>query len=413
MSQRRVVITGLGVIAPNGVGKEGFWSSLVRGISAVARIASFDVSGFSTQIAAEVPCFDPRDFMMPLRASQMWRFSQFAVASSVLAVRDAGLDLHRSPLSPRTAVCFGTSVAGLSAAEPLHARFLRADPGRNLFQFVTECPPHAATSHVAIELGITGPSFTISSNCCTGLDVIGLGHAQISSGLSDIVIAGACEAPISPMVVSAFSALKLLSTRNDAPALASRPYDRDRDGLVLGEGGGAVVLEDLDAALSRGAPVYAEVGGHATANEASDMRDSNPDGALLATVIDQAISRAGICGSDIDYINAHGSALPDYDVCDTNAFKAAFGERAYQIPITSIKSMIGQAISASGAFQVISACLSMRDHVLPPTINQNARDPDCDLDYVPNHARHSVVNNVLINAHGIGGSLSALVLKRF
>jgi 3-oxoacyl-[acyl-carrier-protein] synthase II len=143
------------------------------------------------------------------------------------------------------------------------------------------------------------------------------------------------------------------------------------------------------------------------------MRDSNPDGALLATVIDQAISRAGICGSDIDYINAHGSALPDYDVCDTNAFKAAFGERAYQIPITSIKSMIGQAISASGAFQVISACLSMRDHVLPPTINQNARDPDCDLDYVPNHARQSVVNNVLINAHGIGGSLSALVLKRF
>src|SRR4030095_11268587 len=154
-------------------------------------------------------------------------------------------------------------------------------------------------------------------------------------GLSDIVIAGACEAPISPMVVSAFSALKLLSTRNDAPALASRPYDRDRDGLVLGEGGGAVVLEHLDAALSRGAPVYAEVGGHATANEASDMRDSNHDGALLATVIDQAISRPVICGSDIDYINAHGSALPDYDVCDTNAFKAAVGERAYQIPITS------------------------------------------------------------------------------
>jgi 3-oxoacyl-(acyl-carrier-protein) synthase len=228
---------------------------------------------------------------------------------------------------------------------------------------------------VAIELGITGPTFTVSSNCCTGLDAIGLGHAHIASGLADIVVAGGCEAPISPLVVSAFSALKALSTRNDAPARASRPYDRDRDGLVLGEGGGAVVLEALDSALRRGAAPYAEVGGHASATEALDMRETNVDGRLMATVIGTAVARAGIPHSAIDYINAHGSALPDFDVCDTNAFKAAFGERAYQIPITSIKSMIGQAISASGLFQVIAACLSLRHHVLPPTINQEHAIP--------------------------------------
>ena len=384
----------------------------MTGPSAVERIVCFDASGFPTQIAAEVRRFDPGDFMAPLRARQMWRFSQFAVASSVLAVRDAGLRIDHPSLSSRAAVCFGTSVAGTSGAEPFHARFLRAGPGRNHFQFVTECPPHAATSRVAIELGITGPSFTISSNCCTGLDVIGLGYSQIASGFADVVVAGGCEAPISPMVVSAFSALKLLSTRNDAPARASRPYDRDRDGLVLGEGGGAVVLEALDSALRRGASPYAEVGGHAAASEAVDMRETNVDGKLMATVIAMAVSRAGIAGPEIDYINAHGSALPDYDVCDTNAFKVAFGEHAYRIPITSIKSMIGQAVSASGVFQVISACLSLRHHVLPPTINQETRDADCDLDYVPNHARSAVVNNVLINAHGIGGGLSALVLKR-
>jgi 3-oxoacyl-[acyl-carrier-protein] synthase II len=412
LTSRRVVITGLGAIAPNGIGKDAFWASLIRGESAVGRITSFDPSRFRTHIAAEIRDLDPTDFVAPLRAGQMWRFAQFAVASALLAIRDAGIQPGSTTLSERTAICFGTSVAGAAGAEPLHTQFLRDRPTRRLLQFVTECPPHSAASHVAIELGITGPSLTVSTNCCTGLDVIGVAHAQVASGFSDIAVAGACEAPIAPMTLGAFSALNLLSTRNDAPALASRPYDRSRDGLVLGEGGGAVVLEELGSAVARGATIYAEIGSHASSNEASDMRETDVKGTRMAATARAAVSRAGLCGPDIDYINAHGSSLPDYDTCDTNAFKAAFGEHAYRIPISSIKSMIGQAIAASGLFQVISSCLSMRDNLLPPTINQVEPDPDCDLDYVPNRARPAVVSNVLINAHAIGGGLSALVLKR-
>lgn len=406
---RRVVITGLGVVAPNGIGREAFWRGLVSGAPAVRNIRSFNASRNQCQVAAEVD-FNPSDFFSQKRTRELWRFSQFAVSAAVLAVRDAKLAIQ-SHLSDRTAVCFGTSVNGMGDAERLHEGFLERGPTRQLIPVVIGCPPHSASSQISIELGTTGPTMTISSNCCTGLDAVYAGWSQIASGRADVAIVGGAEAPLFPFSFASFEALGLLTKRNSDPAGASRPYDALRDGLVLGEGGGALVLEDLSFARDRGAEIYAEVAGYAAAGEGMDMRRSEPTGSALASAIERALDSAGMTALDIDYINAHGSSLPDYDVCDTNAFKKAFGRAAYSIPVSSIKSMLGQAVSASGAFQAISSCLSIQENVVPPTINQEIADPQCDLDYVPNKARSCRVRTVLMNAHGIGGGFSVLILK--
>ena len=408
-SLRRVAITGLGVVAPNGIGKDAFWTGLTSGTPAIRRISSFDASKNECQIAAEVD-FSPAQFFQPKRTRELWRFSQFAVAASLLATRDARLNIEQA-LCDRVAVCFGTSVNGLGDAERLHERFLQEGASRQLIPVVVACPPHTATSQVAIELGITGPTQTISSNCCTGLDAVHAAWSQIASGRVDIAIAGGSEAPLFPFSFAAFEALGLLSRRNDDPPAASRPYDRLRDGLVLGEGAGALILEELSFARDRGAHVYAEVAGFASAGEGTDMRRSDLTGTALASAMERAISSAGMTPREIDYINAHGSSLPDYDYCDTNAIKKVFGPGAYSLPVSSIKSMLGQAVSASGAFQAIASCLSIRDGIVPPTINQEVRDPACDLDYVPNKARSCRVRTVLMNAHGIGGGFSVLILK--
>jgi 3-oxoacyl-[acyl-carrier-protein] synthase II len=406
---RRVVITGLGAIAPNGIGKDAFWRGLVSGVPAIRRISTFDTSKNECRIAAEVD-FSPSAFFSVKRTRELWRFSQFAVSAALLATQDARLTIERA-LADRVAVCFGTSVNGMGDAEQVHEQFLERGPSRQLIPIVVGCPPHTATSQIAIELGTTGPAVTVSSNCCTGLDAIQAGWSQIASGRVDVAIAGGAEAPLFPFTFSSFEALGLLSKRNDDPRAASRPYDALRDGLVLGEGGGAVVLEELSFARDRGAEIYAEVAGFATAGEGADMRKSDATGSALASAIGRALTSAQMTPDDIDYINAHGSSLPDYDVCDTNAFKKVFGRGAYNVPLSSIKSMLGQAVSASGAFQAISSCLSIRDGILPPTANQEVRDPQCDLDCVPNKARSSRVRNVLMNAHGIGGGFSVLILK--
>jgi 3-oxoacyl-[acyl-carrier-protein] synthase II len=411
VKRRRVVITGVGVVAPNGIGKDAFWQNLIAGKSAVDWITAFDPAPYPSRIAAEVKVFNPQKFMSPKRARQLWRFSQFAVASAVMAVEDASIKIAET-VATETSVCFGTSINGMGTAEQSHATFLEKGPDQVRPHILLECPPHASASHVAIELGITGPTLTISSNCCTGLDVIDAGYKQIVSGRSDVAIVGGCEAPIFPFSFATFSAVRLLSTRNDNPKKASRPYDMLRDGLVLGEGGGAVVLEEMEFARGRGAPIYAEVAGYASATEQTDMRKTDTTGETLAAAIRRALRNAGIHESEIDYVNAHGSSVPDYDICDTNAFKTVFGHKVFNIPISSIKSMLGQAISVSGMFQVISSCLAIRDSIIPPTINQEVPDPLCDLDYVPNKARTCRVNQVLMNSHGIGGSLSTLILRR-
>ena len=407
---RRVVITGLGVVSPIGIGKDAFWRNLVAGKSGVDYITAFDASPYPCKVAAEVKDFEPTEFMRSRTAKQMARFSQFAVASTRLALDDARLDVNRVPAS-EISICYGTSVNGGGdvAATALLALEREGVQGVKPWSAL-EYPPHAASSYIAIEFGITGPALSVSSNCCTGLDAIYAGASAIRTGVSRAAIVGGCDAPIFPLSFGAFCALGALSKRNDAPARASRPYDALRDGIVLAEGAAALVLEELDMALDRGAHAYAEVLGHASASEAIGMRKGDLSGRAMAGAILSAIRDSDLSPRDIDHINAHGSSLQDYDICDSNAFKEALQTHAYRIPITSIKSMIGQPVSAAGALQVAASCLSIRHQVAPPTINQEVPDPKCDLDYVPNVARTARIKRALVNGHSFGGSVSALVV---
>ncbi len=411
MKHRRVVITGLGVVAPNGIGKEAFWQNLIAGKSGVDWITAFDPTPYPCKVAAEVRDFNPKDFISARKVKMMGRFSQFAVAATRLALDDAKLSITPS-LSSEMAISYGTSAAGegdITEDAVGGGRYLEG-PDKIPPWSALEFPPHAPASYIAIEFKIKGPALSISSNCCTGLDTIYAGLSQIVSGKAKVVLAGSCDAPIFPLVFGAFCSLGALTKRNDEPQKASRPYDLLRDGLVVGEGAATLVLEDLEFALEREAYIYAEVLGHGAASEAIGMRKGDLTGTVMASAITTAIKDAGLSPSDIDYINAHGSSLPDFDVCDSNAFKHALGDHAYRIPISSIKSMIGQPISAAGTIQTAAACLSIQHQLVPPTINQEVPDPRCDLDYVPNTSRVARVKRVLINGHSFGGSVSALVI---
>jgi 3-oxoacyl-[acyl-carrier-protein] synthase II len=406
-NSRRVVITGLGVVAPNGIGKETFWQNLIAGKSAIDYITAFDASAHSCQVAAEVKDFHPSDFMSARRAKVMSRFSQLAVAATRLAMEDAGVP---ASMSKSMAICFGTSVSGLEIAVDGVQDFVAKGPGVIKPWTALEYPPHAAASYLAIEFAINGPALTISSNCCTGVDAINAAARQIASGQAEAAVAGSSDAPLFPIIFDAFCSLGALTKRNDDPTKASRPYDLLRDGLVLAEGGAAVILEELEVALARGATIYAEVLGHNAASEAIGMRKGDLSGRVMAETIRCAIRNADLLIEDIDHINAHGSSLPDFDVCDTKAFKTALGDHAYRIPISSIKSMIGQPVSAAGVFQTAAACLSIKHQEVPPTINQEVPDPQCDLDYVPNLSRTARIRYALINGHSFGGSVSAMVI---
>jgi len=410
MKPRRAVITGLGVVAPNGIGKDAFWANLVAGRPAVERITSFDPSPYPCQVAAEVRDFKPTDFISARKAKMMARFSQFAVAATRLALEDAKLSITPS-LSSETIVAYGTSMNGGGdvTEDAVEAR-QRGGPGEINPWAALEFSPHAPASYVAIEFKIKGPALTLSSNCCTGLDVLYAALFHIASGKAKVAVAGSCDAPISPLAFGALCALRALTKRNDEPQKASRPYDLLRDGLVVGEGAATLVLEELEFALDRGAHIYAEILGYGAASEAIGMRKGDLEGTVMAQAIATAIRSAGLCPADIDHVNAHGSSLPDFDVCDSNAFKLALGEHAYRIPITSIKSMIGQPLAAAGTIQTVAACLSIERQRVPPTINQEVPDPRCDLDYVPNRPRVARVKRVLINGHSFGGSVSAIVV---
>jgi 3-oxoacyl-[acyl-carrier-protein] synthase II len=411
--RRRVVITGLGVVSPNGIGKDEFWSNLIAGRSAVDFIKAFDASPYPCKIAAEVKSFAARQFLSVRTAKTAARFSQFAIAATRLALDDARLSLTVS-LASETAICYGTSVSGIGDIADEAARALHGSTGIGGIKpwAVLEYPSHAASSYLAIEFSITGPALSVSSNCCTGIDAIHTAASFVATGKAKVAIAGGCDAPLFPLSFAGFCALGALSSRATEPHRASRPYDLMRDGIVLGEGAATVVLEALDSALDRGARVYAEVLGHAAASEAIGMRKGDIGGSTMASVLVAAISDAQLAPSDIDHINAHGSSLPDYDICDTNGFKKALGRHAFSIPIVSIKSMIGQPVSAAGALQAACACLSIEHQLVPPTINQEVPDPKCDLDYVPNRARPARIRNVLLNAHSFGGSVSALVIGK-
>jgi 3-oxoacyl-[acyl-carrier-protein] synthase II len=408
-TKRRVVITGLGVVAPNGIGKDAFWDALVAGRSAVDWITSFDTSPYPCKVAAEVRDFRPEDFMTRKRARELWRFTQFAVAAARMAVDDARLDITQAN-SEKVGACFGTCLNGFEKVEE-SCEIVQRQGYEGLDPFTCiKYSTHAPVSHVSIDLGIRGPAMTLASGCATGLDVIKWGYDRIADGTSNVVIAGSTEAPLNSLAFATFCAVGVLSKAQDDAPKASRPYDLNRDGLVLAEGAGAVVVESLESALDRGARIYAEITGYGMTSEAVHVRKVDYAGATLARAIKKALASSGTGPDDVDYINAHGNSMPDYDVSETNAFKAAFGPRAYSIPVSSIKSMIGQPIAASGILQAISTALTLSEGIIPPTINYATPDPQCDLDYVPNHSRVSRVKRAMANAHSVGGTHSVLIL---
>ncbi len=410
MKRRRVVITGLGVIAPNGIGKEAFWQNLLAGKSGI-RPLSMDQPNPPCHVAGEVEGFDIGLYIPPDRFNagrRMSRASQFAVACAKMAVADAGLD--RTQIDPRrVGVCFGTST-GKHDVERDHLRFLRGH-SRGLGSLWTEFPPHGPTFHLSEELGVNGPMLTCSGGCSTGLMALEWGASQIEKKAADVMLAGSAEAPLSPFFLTGLGAGVLFTRRTD-PSQASRPYDRYRDGLVPSEAAGIVLLESLESAMDRGAPIYAEYLGYASSADPSEAKEPEAEGRALAAAVRDALKEAGLEARQIDCINAHGLSHPVYDRTETRGFKLALGSAAYHTPVTSIKSMTGASFSADGILQIISSCMMLKDGIVPPTTNLQNPDPDCDLDYVPNQSRIARLRNILTNTRAVGGAHAVAVLGR-
>jgi len=412
VEKRRVVITGIGVVAPNGVGIENFWDSLVHGRSGVRKITHFEASSYPSQVAGEVKDFNPVDYMSPKSARRMDRFAQFAVACTRMALDDAKIDLSNNS-SNHIGISLASALGGIPAAEEQHSIFLEKGLKRVDPLLATKLFLGAATSQVSIEFGIKGHSNTIAGACSAGTDSIGYAFYAIEHNLADIMIAGGAEAPLAPLTFGAFCQIGALSTKNGDPTRASRPFDRERDGFVMSEGAGILILEDLENALKRGIPIYAEVLSYGTTNDAYNMVQPLPDGEQGRRAIQLALQNAGIKPNDVDYINAHGSSTPLNDKIETKIIKEIFGEYAYKIPISSIKSMIGHTLGAAGAIEAIASVLTIKHQYIPPTINYEIQDPECDLDYVPNRGRSAIVNIVLTNSYGFGGKNSAIILRKF
>jgi 3-oxoacyl-[acyl-carrier-protein] synthase II len=411
MQLHRVAITGIGPITAAGTGVEQFWEGLRRERSPIRRITRFDPSPWRTHIAAEIDEFEPADYMDAKLARRLDRFCHFSIAATRLALEDAALDTAR--IDPdRVAVQMGSALGGAANAEQqagiLYGGDLRGvDPRVALTTFVG-----AASCSVAIEFGFTGPNSTNAMSCASGTIAIGEGFRLVRDGSADIAIVGGIEAPLAPLCFGAFALIRAMSTRNDDPEHACRPFDRSRDGFIMGEGACALVLERWDHAIARGAPIYGEVAGYACTNDAYHLAAPRPDGSQAARAMRIALHNAGLQPHDIDFVSPHGSSTPLNDTTETQAIKSVLGERAYHIPISATKPFHAHALGASGAMEAAICCLAMNRGWLPPTLNCDARDDDCDLDYVPNSGRAAAPRAALSNSFGFGGINAALVLRK-
>jgi 3-oxoacyl-[acyl-carrier-protein] synthase II len=410
-SPYRVAVTGLGPITAVGIGVENTWQGLRRERSPIRRITRFDPTPWKSRIAAEIDDFEPERFMDPRTARRLDRFSQFSIAATRLALEDAGL--RPEDLEPdRVAVQMGSALGGVAYAElqalNLATQGIRAvDPRVALTTFAG-----AASCSIAIEFGFTGPNATNAMSCASGTIALGEAWRLIREGLADVAIAGGVEAPLAPLCFGAFALIRAMSTRNDDPEHACRPFDRERDGFVMGEGAAVLVLERWEHARARGARIYAELAGYGTTNDAHHMTAPRPDGSQAARAIRIALETAGVSPDDVDYVNPHGSSTPLNDSTETRAIKRALGERAYQIPISGTKPFHAHALGASGAIEAAICCLAIQRGWIPPTLNLETADADCDLDYVPGHGRDYRPSVCLSNSFGFGGINAALVLKR-
>jgi beta-ketoacyl-acyl-carrier-protein synthase II len=413
MSRPRTVITGIGAITSLGCSPQLFWEGLLAGHSGVIRITQFDPSDFPCQIAGEAIDFDPTDYMEKKDARRMPRSSQFAMAATLQAIQDAGLP-EIMPEPERTGVVFGTAIAGIEQFD-IGVQILRKDGYRRVNPFIMPSGiPNLPAFLISRDFKCFGPNTTITTACATGTQAIGEAAELIRSKRADMVIAGGTESVIHDFAIGGFCAMRALPTSyNDRPAKASRPFDANREGFVFSEGSGVLVLEELEHALERGVHIYAELIGHASSGDGYHIAAPDPEAKGPARTMRWALEDAGIRPEDIDYINAHGTSTPLNDLTETSAIKLVFGQRAYQIPISSTKSMIGHAMGAAGALEAIVCAFTIHHGIIHPTINYETPDPECDLDYVPNQQREADVEFALSNSFGLGGQNACLVLKKF
>jgi 3-oxoacyl-[acyl-carrier-protein] synthase II len=410
LTMRRVVVTGMSVISPIGTGLADFWDNLTKGKSGIRRITRFPVDEYPCRIAAEVD-FEPTLYLDRREARKMDRFSQFGVVSARMAVQDAALEGALVP--ERSGVVMGTGIGGMETFEREFRVLAEKGPGRVSPFLIPMMIANMAAGHVSIDLGLKGPINTVVTACASGTNAIGEAYWIVRRGDADVMIAGGTEAPITPVALAGFCALKALSTRNDRLAGASRPFDKTRDGFVMGEGAAVLVLESLSSALERGARIYAEIVGYGMSSDAYHITAPSPCGEGAARAMRAALESAGVSPEEVDYVNAHGTSTPANDLHETQALKSVLGERAPSVAVSSVKSMLGHLLGAAGAIETVATALALKHQVIPPTINYETPDPECDLDYVPNEARRADVRCALKNSFGFGGQNACLLLKRY
>ncbi len=412
--KRRVVVTGLGTVSPIGNNLEEFWNNLIAGKSGAAPITYFDTTHFDTKFACEIKGFDPLNFMDRKLSQRVDLFTQFALAASGMAIKDSGLDISKIN-AEKAGVVFGSGIGGMWTYEKEQRKLYdkNGDPDRISPFFIPMLIADIAAGRISMQHGLKGPNYATISACATSAHSITDSVMLIQRGNADVMVTGGSEAVICPMGVGGFNAMKALSTRNDAPEKASRPFSKDRDGFVMGEGGAALVLEEHEHAKSRGARIYAEIVGFGLTADAHHITDPAPGGAGVVSAMRIALEDAGMKPEDIDCINAHGTSTPPNDRNETMAIKTLFGEHAYKIPVHSIKSMLGHLLGAAGAIEAIVSVKTITEGIIPPTINYDNPDPECDLNYVPNTAIRKEIKTVLSDNSGFGGHNTAIIFTKF
>jgi 3-oxoacyl-[acyl-carrier-protein] synthase II len=412
-TERRVVITGLGVVSALGTDADTFWNALVAGRCGVERITAFDASAFDTQIAAQVKDFDPAPaFPSPKEVRRTDRFSQFGVYAGWKALRDSGLDMNRVNRD-EVGVFIGSGIGGLETVAEQHTILLERGPGRLSPFMIPMLISNMASGLFSMYYHLRGPNFATCSACATANHALGEAWRTIKMGDAQVMLAGGAEATIVPIGIGGFCAMRAMSTRNDAPEKASRPFDKERDGFVMGEGAGVLVLEELEHARARGARIYCEMAGYGNTADAHHVTAPSPGGEGAARCMRMALRNAELKPEDLSYINAHGTSTPQGDIAETEAIKTVFGEHARKVAVSSTKGATGHMLGAAGAVEMIVCAKAVQTDTVPPTINYEVPDPECDLDYVPNTARQMKVNSVLNNSFGFGGHNATLVAKKF
>jgi 3-oxoacyl-[acyl-carrier-protein] synthase II len=411
LSKRRVVITGLGIVSPVGIGVEASWASIVAGKSGITRITKFDPSAFASQIAGEVKDFDVTQFLSPKEARRMDTFIQYGLAAGIEAVKDAGLEVTEEN-AERIGVSIGAGIGGLQLIEDTDKVYMEGGPRKISPFFIPGTIINMISGNLSIMYGFKGPNIAIVTACTTATHCIGDAARLIEYGDADVMVAGGAEAAITPLSVGGFASARALSTRNDDPATASRPWDIERDGFVIGEGAGVLVLEEYEHARKRGAKIYAEIAGFGMSADAYHMTSPSENGEGAARCMRNALKNAGINPDQVDYVNAHGTSTPAGDKAETQAAKRLFGDYAHKLAMSSTKSMTGHLLGAAGGVEAVFSALAVRDQIAPPTINIFNQDPQCDLDYVPNVARNMKIDIAISNSFGFGGTNGTLVFRK-